>query len=54
MQQRFCTCGYAVWVQYLFSRAKCKTIFWSGNADRGYRLTICPCCGRRLNIDELY
>jgi hypothetical protein len=53
MQHRHCTCGYPVWVQYLFDEKDCKAIFWKKSGPIGTRLRLCPCCGQRLNIDEL-
>ena len=53
MQQRFCTCGFPVWVQYLLSEKKCGTIFWSTVYRNGRVLSRCPSCGRTLHIDDL-
>ncbi|MGD8969969.1 MAG: hypothetical protein PVG01_01070, partial [Desulfobacterales bacterium] len=53
MQQRFCTCGFPVWVQYLLSEMNCGTIFWSTVYRSGRVLTRCPSCGRALHIDDL-
>jgi hypothetical protein len=53
MQQRFCDCGSAIWVQYLFPNMNCQIIFKSKREGMDY-LTMCPCCGKKLNIDELY
>jgi len=53
MQQRFCTCGFPVWVQYLLSETTCGTIFWATIHRRSKVLTRCPSCGRALHIDDL-
>ncbi|MGA9535569.1 MAG: hypothetical protein WBR24_06640 [Desulfobacterales bacterium] len=53
MQQRFCTCGFPVWVQYLLSERNGGTIFWSTVYRTGRVLTRCPSCGRALHIDDL-
>jgi len=53
MQQRFCDCGCAVWVQYLFPNTSCRIIFKSKSEHNVY-LTVCPRCGRNLNIDDLH
>lgn len=53
MQQRFCTCGCSVWVQYMFSRLNCNVVFWRGSMDSGERVSRCPSCGEKLNIDNL-
>jgi hypothetical protein len=53
MQHRYCTCGYPVWVQYLFERKACKAIFWKKGGAMGTRLRLCTCCRQKLNIDEL-
>ena len=53
MQHRYCTCGCPVWVQYLFGEKECKAIFWKKIGIHGIRLELCPCCGDRLDIDEL-
>ena len=53
MQRRYCTCGYPVWVQYLFGEKEYKAIFWKKSGSVGTRLKLCPCCGQKLDIDEL-
>jgi hypothetical protein len=53
MQQRFCKCGFSIWVQYLFSEAQCHTVFWSTIHGNGFKLSRCPSCGKSLSIDEL-
>ncbi len=52
MQQRFCDCGCAICVQYLFPNMNCRIIFKSKEESMDY-LTMCPSCGKKLNIDEL-
>lgn len=53
MQQRYCECGFPVWVQYSLTEAECRMVFWATAYRRGARLRTCPCCGRLLHIDEL-
>jgi hypothetical protein len=54
MQQRYCSCGCAVWVEYIFSNVKTRTVFWSGTRVQGMKLIRCPRCGKHLDIDELF
>ncbi len=54
MQQRFCSCGYAVWAQYQFFSLNCRVIFRSSDGSTEDYLTRCPCCGKQLNINELF
>ena len=54
MQQRYCECGFSVWVQYCLSETECRMVFWTSAYRSGNRLSVCPCCGRRLHIDELH
>ena len=54
MQQRFCTCGFKIWVEYLLTEWRCRTFFWSSFGRQGNRLSACPACGARLSIDELH
>ncbi len=53
MQQRFCECGFPVWVQYRFSGSQCRPLFWSRIDELGEHLRRCPCCFKRLNINEI-
>jgi uncharacterized protein with PIN domain len=53
MQQRFCRCGFAVWVQYLLSDSDSQTVFWSTVHHNRRNLKRCPVCGAILSIDEL-
>jgi hypothetical protein len=53
MQQRFCHCGFSVWVEYQLHRRDCTTVFRSSQAPGSVHLTRCPCCGQRIHIDEL-
>ena len=53
MQQRFCTCGFSVWVEYRLSSTGCVTVFHAAGKPRAAKVTRCPCCGRRIHIDEL-
>lgn len=52
MQQRFCTCGTRVWVNYIFANMRWLAFFYRGEAaETG--TTRCPCCGQSLNIETL-
>ncbi len=52
MQQRFCTCGAGVWVHYLCVHTLWLAFFYRD--DQGsISTTICPKCGRSLDIDNL-
>lgn len=53
MQQRFCQCGFSVWVQYLINETLCRVRFWNNAGGCGPHLAHCPGCMRRLRIDEL-
>ena len=54
MQQRFCACGCAIWVQYLLPNMNCETIFKTAKDSKNACLANCPRCGKKLNIDILY
>jgi hypothetical protein len=54
MQQRFCHCGYRVWVEYVLTEVRCRILFWPNLQRRGQRLKLCPVCGSHLSIDELH
>ncbi len=52
MQQRFCLCGAAVWVRYIFANTRWLAFFYRGDcAEVG--TNVCPHCGRALNIESL-
>jgi hypothetical protein len=53
MQQRFCACGCAIWVQYLFPNMNCQTFFITARDSENAYLADCPCCGKKLSIDVL-
>ena len=53
MQQRFCTCGFSVWVEYRFTPSNCIAVFRSADRPHSANVTRCPCCGQRIHIDEL-
>jgi len=53
MQQRFCDCGYAVWVQFQFPNMDYRIIFRSTRRMEDV-LTRCPCCGIKLDIENLH
>ncbi len=52
MQKRFCSCGGAIWVSYLFINMRWMTFFFS-TEDGRHALKICPHCGRTLDIQTL-
>lgn len=53
MQQRFCTCGAPVLVEYkLLSARPWETQFWRQEPLR-QNIAACPCCGRKLDIHSL-
>gem|GEM_PF-303594 len=54
MQQRFCNCGFKIWVEYLLTEWRCRTFFWPSFGRQGSHLKACPACGARLNIDNLH
>ena len=54
MQQRFCNCGFKIWVEYLLTEWRCRTFFWPSSGRQGSHLKACPACGARLNIDNLH
>lgn len=53
MQQRFCTCGHTVWVEYRFGYTGYRLRFWSPRFGSKVLLTRCPACGQKIDIDEL-
>jgi len=53
MQRRLCDCGCAIWVQFSFPNMNCRVVFKSKEKSTD-NLTLCPCCGKRLSIDDLY
>ena len=53
MQERYCSCGMSVWVQYKSGEALRAVRFWSLSLLAGERLDRCRFCGRRLDIDSL-
>lgn len=52
MQQRFCTCGAAVWVRYLFANTRWLAFFYRGEAGE-MSANVCPVCAKALNIENL-
>ena len=54
MQQRYCECGFPVWVQYRLTETECRMVFWATAYRVGNRLRVCPSCGRMLHIDDLH
>lgn len=54
MQRRFCTCGNPVLVEYqVWTRGIVRSMFWRFDLRERGPISVCPCCGRRLTIDEL-
>ena len=53
MQQRFCSCGREIWAQFQFFSLNRRVIFRSSGSTKDC-LSRCPCCGRQLNINELF
>ena len=53
MQQRFCTCGHVIWVEYLFPNLDPKIVFRSKNQSTSDSLNLCPLCKKNLEIDDL-
>ena len=52
MQKRFCECGYLFWVQYLLENNLFTPLFWPSIGDIK-TISMCPHCGRRLDINQL-
>ncbi len=52
MQKRFCDCGYLFWVQYFLENNLFIPLFWPSIGDIK-TISICPHCGRRLDINQL-
>ncbi|SBV94252.1 conserved hypothetical protein [uncultured delta proteobacterium] len=52
MQQRFCSCGAGVWVRYFFANAFWLAFFYRGDGG-DISTTVCPKCGRALDIEHL-
>ncbi|MFO7964836.1 MAG: hypothetical protein R6U50_13010 [Desulfobacterales bacterium] len=53
MQQRFCSCGHMIWVEYLFPNNNPKVVFRSTDQTHSDMLRVCPLCRKPLAIDEL-
>lgn len=53
MQQRYCTCGQAVWVHYINYIPSGDNVLFTSHKDDDELLCICPNCGYTLNINEL-
>jgi hypothetical protein len=51
MQKRFCLCGQAVWVHYLFIGRLWRTLF--AKREEGQAVRTCPGCGMPLSIHSL-
>ena len=46
----YCACGEEIWIEYLRKEGGWFPRF---SDVEGREITRCPCCGRRLNEDEL-
>ena len=53
MQLRYCLCGRPIWVQYLFNALNCASVFLDADDPADSRLSHCPNCRRRLDINNL-
>ena len=53
MQQRFCSCGASIWVRYFFAEKHWLAFFYRA-VQGDAKTTICPCCGKNLNIEQLH
>jgi len=53
MQERFCSCGARIMVQFTNIETKWQPVFWSPRQARGTRLHVCPSCGQYLEINRL-
>lgn len=53
MQERYCSCGMSVLVEYKLNTPRpWETRFLLTGSQRR-SIAACPCCGRRLNINTL-
>lgn len=53
MQERYCTCGKAVQVMYEFGAGGIQVRIKTPGGHRETAGSVCPCCGRRLDIHTL-
>lgn len=53
MQERYCTCGARIIVQFTNDHRDWQTAFWARQQFNGTRLYVCPSCGHFLDIDAL-
>lgn len=53
MQERFCTCGNRLFVEYLFSAISWLPVFWTSPETGCGNIHVCPRCGRSLDINSL-
>lgn len=51
MQQRYCECGYLVWVAYVITGQGIK--HWYKIQAKMNNTLCCPGCGRQINIHDL-
>ena len=51
-QQRYCLCGYTIWVQYNVAEEVSDTVFWN-QENSGSSINKCPVCRKKLDIDNL-
>jgi hypothetical protein len=53
MQQRFCSCGCTIWVEYGRPNSGPQIFFRLSDKSQRVFLFNCPSCRRHLSIDEL-
>jgi hypothetical protein len=53
MQQRYCSCGFTIWVEYQFTNADPRIFFRLRENFRTVLLSRCPVCKKALSIDDL-
>ena len=53
MQQRFCSCGCTIWVEYHHPNFNPEIFFKLRENIHEASVKNCPMCNRMLSIDEL-
>ena len=53
MQQRYCTCGQAIWVHYFPAAPSNHEALFTQRQNGDELLCVCPHCGYTLNINEM-
>ena len=53
MQERYCSCGARIMVQFKNENATWNPVFWGMTHYKGPRLHVCPSCGNYLDINDL-